>query len=185
MALTKYDSYYNKISEQLETIKNENEYRTQSIAFAHWYLSKYRKLDEQQIAEAIIDGADDLGIDAIIIDESAESLMLFQFKFPSKKENILKEIDQGDLLKTWNGFETLVNNNIQYSGTNVRFSEFKSQLEDTLITQFKIIFVSYNKGVVANKSIIDSKIDRFHTDTGSNLDIVFHDKDAIANIYEP
>ena len=184
MAITKYDSYYSKITEQLEIIKSENEYITQSIAFAHWYLSKYQKLDNQQIAEALIDGADDLGIDAIIIDEEAEALSIFQFKYPSKKENILKEIDQGDILKTWNGFETLINNNIEYTGTNVRFSDYKNQLEETLITQFRIFFVSYNKGVVANKSIIDSKVDRFHNDTGSNVDVIYHDMYAIANIYE-
>ena len=184
MALTKYDSYYSKITEQLDIIESENEYRTQSMAFAHWYLSKYQKLDDQQIAEALIDGADDLGIDAIIIDEAAEALSIFQFKFPSKKETILREIDQGDVLKTWNGFETLIDNDTEYTGINTRFSEFKDQLENTLITQFRIVFVSYNKGVVANKSTIENKVDRFRKDTGSNVDIVYHDMYAVANIYE-
>lgn len=101
MAISKYDSYYSKLCEQAEAIKTENEYETQSLAFAHWYLSKYQKLDNQQIAEALIDGADDLGIDAIIIDEDAEALSIFQFKFPSSKETILKEIDQADVLKTY------------------------------------------------------------------------------------
>ena len=59
MAITKYDSYYSKLCEQAEAIKTENEYETQSLAFAHWYLSKYQKLDNQQIAEALRDGTDD------------------------------------------------------------------------------------------------------------------------------
>ena len=33
-----------------------------------------------------------------------------QYKLPSKKENIGNEIDQGDILKTWNGFLTLISN---------------------------------------------------------------------------
>lgn len=184
MALTKYDSYFTKIKEQLDVIKLDNEYRTQSMAFSHWYLSKYKKLDDQQIAESLIDGADDLGIDAIIIDEVTESLSVFQFKFPSKKENISKEIDQGDVLKTWNGFETLIDNSVKYEGTNIRFSEFKQQLENTLITSFRIVFVSYNKGVVANKPTIQSKVDLFRSNTGSSVDVVYHDVDTIANIYE-
>lgn len=184
MALTKYDSYYSKITEQLEILKADNEYRTRSMAFAHWYLSKYQKLDDQQIGEALIDGADDLGIDAIIIDEEAKALSVFQFKFPSKKETVLKEIDQGDVLKTWNGFETLINNGIEYTGKNTRFAEFKEQLEETLITQFRIFFVSYNKGVVANRPTIESKVEKFHNDTGSDVDVMYHDIYVIANIYE-
>ena len=184
VAITKYDSYYSKLCEQAEAIKTENEYETQSLAFAHWYLSKYQKLDNQQIAEALIDGADDLGIDAIIIDEDAEALSIFQFKFPSSKETILKEIDQAEVLKTWNGFEALVFNTIEYTGKNQKFADFKEQIADTLITKFRIVFVSYNKGVLANRSTIEKKVERFRGDTGSNVDIVYHDMYAIANIYE-
>ncbi len=184
MALTKYDSYYTKITEQLDNIKAANEYRTQSIAFAHWYLQKHQKLDEQQIAECIIDGSDDLGIDAVIIDESSETLTIFQFKFPSKKENITKEIEQGDILKTWNGFKTLIDNGTPYRGKNTRFAEIKNQIKDIVITHFKIVFVSYNRGVLANKDIVENLVNQFRVDTGSEVETIFHDRDQIANIFE-
>lgn len=184
MAITKYESYYLKILEKLKLIKADNEYKTDSIAFAHWYLENYYKLNTQDIAEAIIDGDGDLGIDSILIDESNSALTIMQYKLPSKKENINCEIDQGDILKTWNGFLTLISNDKQYTGKNQKFEEFKRQLENTVITNFRICFVSYNKGVVANRSIVESNAEVFKRDTGSNLEIIYHDRDAISNIYE-
>ena len=143
MAITKYESYYVKICENLKTIREENEYKTDSLAFAHWYLQNYYRLSEQDIAEALIDGAGDLGIDSVIIDEDNQALIVMQYKLPSKKENIGNEIDQGDILKTWNGFMTLISNDRPYTGNNTKFAEFKSQLENSIITHFRICFVSY------------------------------------------
>ena len=59
-------------------------------------------MNSQEISEALIDGSGDLGIDAIILNEDHQALTVMQFKFPSKKENINCEIDQGDILKTFN-----------------------------------------------------------------------------------
>ena len=184
MAITKYESYYNKILENLKSIKEENEYKTDSLAFAHWYLESYYRLSNQDIAEAIIDGDGDLGIDSIIIDEDNSALTVMQYKLPAKKENINNEIDQGDILKTWNGFMTLISNDKQYMGRNEKFREFKRQLEDVTITNFRICFVSYNKGVIANRDIVESNADGFRRETGSNLEIIYHERDAISNIYE-
>lgn len=184
MAITRYESYYGKIREQVEIIRNENEYNTNSLAFAHWYLDKYHKLSEQQIAEAIIDGSDDLGIDAVIIDEQNKVLTVMQFKFPSKNTTINNEIDQGDILKTLHGFKTLIGNGIIYSGTNIKFKEFKTQLQNVFIDSFKMCFVSYNKGIVANRYIIENYEKEFREETGSELEITYHDRDSIGNIYE-
>ena len=184
MTITKFESYYSKISENLVTIKIDNNYDTLSMAFAHWYLQNYYHMDPQDIAEAIIDGGDDLGIDSIIIDEDEQALTVMQYKFPSKKENIGNEINQADILKTWNGFLTLVSNGISYQGINSRFSDFKKQLENTVVTHFKICFISYNKGVVANRNIVENSAETFRNDTGSDLEIIYHDRNSIANIYE-
>ena len=184
MAITKYESYYLKILESLKSIKEEHEYKTDSLAFAHWYLERYYKLSNQDIAEAIIDGDGDLGIDSIIIDEDNSALTIMQYKLPARKENINSEIDQGDILKTWNGFMTLISNDKQYTGRNAKFREFKRQLEDVTITNFRICFVSYNKGVIANRDIVESNADGFRRETGSNLEIIYHERDSISNIYE-
>ena len=101
-------------------------------------LKNYHKLQEQDIAEALIDGAGDLGIDSVIIDEENQVLTVMQYKFPAKKENIKNEIDQGEVLKTWNGFMTLISNERCYEGSNTKFAEFKSRLENSIITHFRI-----------------------------------------------
>lgn len=184
MAITKYESYYSKILSQLVSIRNENDYSTDSMAFIHWYLSRYYKSSEQEIAESILDGSGDLGIDAVLLDEGNQSLTVMQFRLPSKVESIGEEIDQGSILKTWNGFKTLVSNEIPYTGDNVRFKEIKEQLKNMFITKFRIIFISYNKGVIANRDIIDNNAEAFRRDTGSELEVICQNKDAICNIYE-
>lgn len=184
MALTRYESYYIKIKEQVEKIREDNDYNTDSIAFAHWYLENYYKLNEQQIAEVIMDGSDDLGIDAVIINEENKCLTVIQFKFPSKNTTINNEINQGDILKTQNGFKTLIDNNISYRGTNLKFKEFKEQLQNIFIGKFEISFVSYNKGVIANCSTIENYSEEFKRETGSQLDVIYHNRDTIINIYE-
>lgn len=184
MAITKFESCYNRIKKQLEEIKNRNEYQNDSVAFIHWYLSQYYKFSEQDISEAIIDGSDDVGIDAILLDESNNSLTVMQFKFPSKENNINLEIDQASVLKAWNGFQTLISNDITYEGTNSRFEEFKNQIKDAFISHFRICFISYNKGVIANRKTIDNYSESFRKDTGSEIEIIYHDKSAIYNIFE-
>lgn len=184
MALTKYESYYNSIKSYIKEIREANEYKNDSIAFAHWYLKKHFKLNDQKISEAIIDGADDLGIDAIIFDENNNSLCVFQFKFPSKSENTSSEIVQGDILKTFNGFNTLINNNIPYLGINTRFRDFKEQINDTFIDEYKIFFVSFNKGVIANETIINNNKKSFKTTYGNDLNVIVHNRDVISSIYE-
>lgn len=184
MAITKYELCYNRIKKQLEEIKNRNEYQNDSVAFIHWYLSQYYKFSEQDISEAIIDGSDDVGIDAILLDESNNSLTVMQFKFPNKENNINVEIDQASVLKVWNGFINLISNDITYTGKNSRFDEFKNQIKDAFITHFRICFVSYNKGVIANRKTIDNYSESFRKDTGSEIEIIYHDKSAIYNIFE-
>lgn len=184
MALTKYDSYYNSIKNLINNIRDENEYKTDSIAFAHWYLRHSFNLNDQQISEAIIDGRDDLGIDAIIFDDSNNTLSVFQFKFPSKSDNINTEILQGDILKTFNGFNTLIDNDIMYCGNNTRFNEFKEQINDTFIDEYKIFFISFNKGIIANKTDIENQRNIFKNKYGNELNVIIQERDVISSIYE-
>ena len=58
-------------------------------------MKNYHKLQEQDIAEALIDGAGDLGIDSVIIDEENQVLTVMQYKFPAKKENIKMKLTKG------------------------------------------------------------------------------------------
>ena len=184
MAITKYESYWQKIKESLGQIEEEYEYGNDSLAFVHWYLENYMKYDSQKIAEVMIDGSGDKGIDVIDVDEDNNKLVVMQFKFPSKAASINNEISQADMLKTWDGFETLVFNDRNYTGDNEKFREYKELLQDAMINEYEIHFVSYNKGVVANRDELDDKAVKFRGDTGNEIKLVHHNKDVIANIYE-
>lgn len=72
----------------LETIKAElAPGRTESHAFLLWFLKNYYRLDDIDAADAVCDGHDDKGIDAIYVDHNLETIDVFQSKLvqnPSK-----------------------------------------------------------------------------------------------------
>lgn len=185
MAITKYESYYNQIKESLNEIKEINEYENLSKAFIHWYLKNHLFMDGQEIGECIIDGSGDNGIDAIILNEEEKELTVMQFKFPATSKCINEEISQGDILKTINGFNILINKS-STSESNSQFKEYKNKISDIDIFKFNIQFISFNKGIeaTANKELIDNFAKNFKKDFGSELNMKVHEKSTISNIYE-
>lgn len=188
MVITKYESYYNKLVEKLEIIKDKQNYANLSLAFAHWFLENQYEMPEQEIAESIIDGNGDNGIDAIIHDEGNKSLEIFQFKFPSSRNTLNSEIKQGDILKTLNGFNLLVepSSNVSIEQSNSSFKNFKASLNDAEVQYFKINFVSFNKGILAeaNREQINNFVSVFKSNTGTKIDVEYYSKSEISNIYE-
>lgn len=93
----KFQVYYTRILKEVTELKEKYGYSNLSKAFAHWYLEKFQKMSLQDIAESIIDGNGDNGIDAIMLTD--DSVLLFQFKFPEKQSNIDKAVDEKTALK--------------------------------------------------------------------------------------
>lgn len=185
MAVTKYESYYKQIKESVDEIKEMYVYKNSSIAFIHWYLKNHLFLEEQDIGEAIIDGFGDNGIDAILLNEEEKELTVMQFKFPQDINGINSEISQADILKTFNGFNLLIDKTMNQE-SNIQFNQFKERINDMDIFSFKIYLVSFNKGIeaVANKELVENFARNFKKDYGSELQIKIHDKSIISNIYE-
>ena len=63
----KFQVYYTRILKEVTELKEKYGYSNLSKAFAHWYLEKFQKMSLQDIAESIIDGNGDNGIDAIML----------------------------------------------------------------------------------------------------------------------
>ncbi len=183
MIITKFESYYNQITENLIDIKEEQEYQNLSNAFAHWFLKSYFKLDEQEIQEAIVDGHGDNGIDAIIHNESDEELIVLQFKFPSTNTVLNKEIEQADILKTINGFKALIGKN-EPINANQKFIEHRENLKDKEIYNFRLMFISFNKGIVSNLEVLENFKNEFVEDYGGDMAIEIFDKKKVSNVYE-
>ncbi|EFY08989.1 AIPR family protein [Erysipelothrix rhusiopathiae] len=181
--LTKYEQYYNKISDLVEKIQMEEDYLNKSMAFNHWFLQSMYDFTDQEIAESIVDGGGDNGIDSIICDEENKSLTVFQFKFPNNPDQLDKEISLSDILKTLSGFDIL-RGKLEMDNSNNKFKEFKDRLKGVFIEKFKIVFVSFNNGVVNNKEQVESYKESFIRETGSSMEIEYIDKLTISNLFE-
>lgn len=186
MAISRYDSYFNKIKEECEKIKTQEGYNNLSLAFAHWFLSVQYELSEQEIAESIIDGNGDYGIDAFIHNEDEKELEIFQFKFASKTESIKKEIPQSDIYKVINGFNYLIDpsENLILDNASQSFKDLRESLRNSEIYKFKINFVSFNQGVIDNKEIITNFIDKMQRQSGIDISYSDFNVRVISNIYE-
>lgn len=68
--------------------------RSESRAFLMWYLENYYRLDEADVQDAVCDGPDDKGIDAIYIDENLEQIDVLQCKL---LQNNSRTIGDGSL----------------------------------------------------------------------------------------
>jgi len=68
--------------------------RTETRAFLGWFLENYYRLEETDAQDAICDGVDDKGIDAIYVDENWERVVVFQSKL---RQNIDKTRGDTDL----------------------------------------------------------------------------------------
>ena len=186
MAISKFDSYYLKIKEEAEKIKEKESYNNLSLAFAHWFLHVQYGLNEQEISESLIDGDGDYGIDAFIHDENNKKLEIFQFKFPNKTETIKKEIPQNDIYKVINGFNYLLypSEELQLKNASQNFINLKENLRTSEIFKFKINFVSFNQGVVDNTEILTNFINKIQKETGIDISYSTYNVHTISNIYE-
>ena len=178
----KYQVYYGKIKAELETIKEENGYTNLSKAFAHWYLLYCIKIDEQDIAEAIIDGNGDNGIDAILVE--GESIVLYQFKFPDKEKNIEKAIDEKTVIKMFNGYKKLVSQRQPRVGNDIFFA-FREVIKENNIFDYRIEFVVFNNSFSQPAlDALESEIAEIRDITGNQIKHKVIQQNNICDIYD-
>lgn len=139
----KFQVYYKRIYDEVNSIKDEFSYSNLSKAFAHWYLDKFKTFSNQDICEALIDGYGDNGIDAVLYEEN--TVLLYQFKFPDKVTNIDKAIDEKTVLKLINGYNKLTSVR-KPKVTNELFLDHWGKIKDKDIFNYKFVFVSYTDG---------------------------------------
>lgn len=178
----KYQVYYGKIKAELEFIKEEYGYTNLSKAFAHWYLQYCIKMDEQDIAESIIDGNGDNGIDAILLE--GESMVLYQFKFPDKEKNIEKAIDEKTVLKMFNGYKKLISQRRPRVG-NDNFFAFREAIKENNIFDYRIEFVVFNNSFSQPaQDALESEIAEIRDTTGNQIKHKVIQQKNICDIYD-
>lgn len=178
----KYQAYYGKITNELNGIKERFGYTNNSKAFAHWFLEYSLKMDEQSIAEAIIDGGGDNGIDAIVAED--QTLILFQFKFPEKVKNINKSIDEKTVLKIFNGYNKLVNRRKPRSA-NEQFMYYRDMVKEKDIFSYKMIFVSFGNPLSAPaEDALKDQVEGIKNSSGNEIKYEVYSQKNICDLYD-
>ena len=176
------NTYYKKIKEEINEIKEENEYQRDSHAFAHWFLTNVRGISNESVQELITDDYDDWAIDAINIDRDSEVIELYQFKMPNSENKIDGEISQEEVLKFLHGYKICSSGEIPEK-TNEALANKIKEISQSEIYTYKLIYVSYNNGFGYHaKSTMDLEMKKIKS-TGNQVSYILYDKHKITNTY--
>jgi hypothetical protein len=180
----RYQFYYSKIHEELGTLRTTYSYKTDSLAFAHWFFSKQVGLDETEIGESLIDGSNDNGVDGIVFDEENNEMSLYQFKFPGTPANIGKVLDQATVLKLLYGYNKLTSAS-RIGKTNSAFRDYWQIVKSKNIFSYKLVFVAFLNGLGEHaKEVLDQKVDEIKGQTGNNISYQVFSIADICNLSE-
>ena len=138
--------FFNIIDTKVKYIMTEHTYKKRSQAFAHWFLTTVRGLEEENVSQLIVDDFGDWSIDAVNIDYDDEVVELYQFKFPDIEKNINKKIGKDEILSFLHGY------NICAGGPRPRrmnkaLAEKLEEIKDSGIFSFNLVFVSFSEGL--------------------------------------
>ncbi|MCI6692030.1 MAG: AIPR family protein [Clostridium sp.] len=176
------NTYYKKIKEEICEIKEENDYKRDSHAFAHWFLTNIRGLSDILVQEMITDDYDDWAIDAINIDSDNDVIELYQFKLPNNENKIDGEISQEEVLKFLLGYKICSSGEIP-ERTNEALANKIKEIDEAEIYTYKLIYVSYNNGFGYHaKATMDLELDKIKS-TGNQVTSIIYDKYKITNSY--
>lgn len=186
MAINRFDSYFNKIKTEIDSVKEQEGYSTESYAFAHWFFKNEYGFDDETISEIMVDGPGDNGIDAIVYDKKSKHLDIFQFKFPGTVKNVGSDIPVDDIQKTLLGLDLLMRNDgyTTYKSANDSFIKFKDMLREAEVYSCKITFVSFNKGVTSNLEILDNYINRYKNEFGTEVNYETYDRSRVCDLFD-
>ena len=172
---TKYERVYEQIKSEIAEIKDQYDYIYDSASFGHLILKLLFDISDDEANEAITDGFDDNGIDAVYFEkkESKTIIHFFQFKFPSSEENICSAVSQDEILKLFNGFEHFIGNSSVFSSLKwnellKEKREFLLSLSDTDNNVLHIVRYT-SDDLNSNIDILNSKIDIFKSSSGNNV----------------
>lgn len=187
---TRFERVYKQIKTELEDIKSTYHYSTLSMAFAHLMLKDILEINDDDANEAITDGFNDNGIDAIFFDTRGRQneVHFFQFKFPESEEKIAKAVTQDELLKLTNGYKLFMGNDDKFESTtwnDLLLEKRKDLLSLNGETDRNIIhIVRYTTSGINNTSYMDEEIKSLKSQTGNDIICDYKFADEIAKIYE-
>lgn len=170
---TKFERLYNDINDELTDIKDINKYTNISQAFGHFILKMLFGLTDEEALDCCTDGSDDNGIDAIYV-ESDKKVHFFQFKFPSKANNINKGVSDEEVLKLCNGVQSFVSTDEIFNKVswNDLLKDKRQEFLEADICDLKLWIVRYSNQDLSNSSdvIINNYMDKYYKETGNSIE---------------
>jgi hypothetical protein len=130
---------YEKITQEIQQSYYQQNYPNQGPRFVAWYLRNIHGLDGAQAKLAITDGADDKQIDAIVIDDDAQSITIVQGKFigasgPVDASNLREVLSSWVQLKDLAQLQQNANPKLKE-----RLTDFAQALDDEYDIHFELI----------------------------------------------
>lgn len=170
---TKFERLYNDINDELTDVKDINKYTNISQAFGHFILKMLFGLTDEEALNCCTDGSDDNGIDAIYV-ESDKKVHFFQFKFPSKVNNINKGVSDEEVLKLCNGVQSFVSTDEIFNKVswNDLLKDKRQEFLEADICDLKLWIVRYSNQDLSNSSdvIINNYMDKYYRETGNSIE---------------
>lgn len=170
---TKFERLYNDINDELQDIKEINKYTNISQAFGHFILKMLFGLSDDEAFECCTDGFDDNGIDAIYI-EPNKVVHFFQFKYPSKPNNISNGISDEEILKLCNGVESFVSKDEIFNNTswNDLLKDKRQEFLDADLCDLKLWVVRFSNQEISLSAdaILQKFINKYHRETGNSIE---------------
>lgn len=102
--MTPEDFHYPELQKRLAPLVEDG--WAESEAFVLWFLLNVFRLDETVAQDAICDGFDDKGVDAIYVDNDEEVIYVFQSKLTQKVDSTLGDTDLKEFLGSLHQFST-------------------------------------------------------------------------------
>jgi len=129
---------YEKIKEEIKGDYYTQNYANEGQRFVAWYVHNIHRQDKNQTKDAITDGANDKQIDAIVINDDAQTVYIIQGKFITNKTIDAEPLRE--VLSAWLQLKNLVN--LQTVGNEKlqsKMSEVAQALEDEYEVCFELI----------------------------------------------
>lgn len=189
---TKFQRTYLQIKMQLNDIKEDYQYVNDSVAFGHFMVKNILNISDEEANEAMTDGSDDNGLDAVYIEQknSKNILHLFQFKFPQSETKINCGVTQDELLKLFNGYEHFIGNEDKFNSLswNELLREKREELVQLELCEEHILhivrFTTLDGDNNNNLTLLDSKIKTLISQTGNRITYDYFFAKEITELYE-
>lgn len=141
--MTSINSFH-LIKQKVNKIKEENNIESDGFAFVRFALNAILKLNDEEVEEAITDGPNDGGIDAIYIQENEVNIM--NFKYTNIFENTSNNFPENSIEKFTLTVSNLLSGNLSKGQVNdvlwEKYNEIKGLLDERGPLDFKLYIVS-------------------------------------------